>query len=141
MKKQVRVIAGVDKVEGDNYPQYKLLPVEQLSTRRYHNTMLKLAHLSPCAHMLLNYFSETMNTENVIRNDKRTRQNFNAVLQQASQPMYSDAAIHKAVADLKEQSLLLPVHRGTMRINPQHFFKGQERSRLALIKRIFSKKA
>jgi hypothetical protein len=129
---RIRYVAGVCDEDGDRIPVWKQIDVETAGTKRYHNNLTTLTKLSPAARNLLDYLAERMDHENVVGHTKKIRQQFLELVAYC----YADITIKKAFVELKEAGILLPINRGTYRVNPEYFWRKDERKRQRLLKKI-----
>jgi hypothetical protein len=138
--KKIRYINKVITAENYNKPVYENLDVETQFVKRYYNAFAILAGLNTCSRDLLDFLTEDMDEDNLVRSDIITRNKFLTTLKEqtiqtdGSFIEYSDSNIKKSYQTLLDRNCLIKVGRGAYQVNPEIFFKRGERSRLESVK-------
>jgi hypothetical protein len=135
-KYRLNYVAKYNNEEGVWLPSQKTKNVEMNYVRRYKNCVYLLCQLSTCARTLMDYISEHMNDENLIRHDKIMRDEFVRFIEDITQGkvIYGHDAIKKAVLSLKEKNLIIPQARGVFLVNPEFFMKNDDTKRIDMIR-------
>jgi len=139
-KERIKYINRIDSLEQYNYPRYGYKSVETDFVKRYYNVFAILAGLNPCCRDLMDYLTEVMDEDNVVRSDEYSRQNFLQVLKEQTLQTngefveYSDSNIKKAFQVLTDRKCLIKLNKGLYKVNPEIYFKKNNRKRLEAIK-------
>lgn len=165
MKKQkelkVKYIKGYRMEHGVKYPVYDYINTITSHTKRYHNCLYLLAGLNGCARDLLDYLTENMDKDNLVTNSRQYRENFISTIKHLTSNLvddnnipidptiYKDDTVNKAfqrlaesripINNTKEQSLIIPIGRGTYMVNPMFFSKNNDDRREHIIRLVFEK--
>lgn len=137
---RIKFINKIDRIEEDNYPRYGYRSVETEFVKRYYSVFAILAGLNPCCRDLMDYLTEVMDDDNMVRSDEYSRQNFLQILkEQTLLPSgefvdYSDSNIKKAFQTLTERRCLIKLNKGVYKVNPEIYFKKSNIKRLEAIK-------
>ena len=103
-------------------------------TKRYHNCLYLLAGLSSCARDLMDYITEQMDSDNVVSTNEHFREKFIKFISANSEVSYSDSSVKRSLRLLTEKGLLRQKKRGYSVVNPEFFFKNDDKRRFELIK-------
>ncbi|MDI1324849.1 MAG: replication/maintenance protein RepL [Algoriphagus sp.] len=131
------------RTEGDiTMPVVKSKMVVTNYTKRYQNNLYLLAELPACARTLLDYLSEAMDESNVVTSNSLSRKDFIDFVNYVThgKVIYADSTVKMSLSQLIKNKLLVQVSRGSMMVNPEYFFKGQEEDRMRLLKELYDKK-
>jgi len=124
---------AIDPEDDIKVPVYGYQNIAQASYRRYYNTLCIVAGVGGAARNLLDYLCERMDGNNNIHSNKSLRDKFVKDVSDWTDGklVYSDASIKKAIHTLVKKGLLIKTsHRGTLLVNPEYFFKSDERHRI-----------
>lgn len=132
----------ITKVEGMdiNIPRYNFKDEESQFVKKYYGVFSTLIGLNPCARDLIEYLTEIMNSDNIVRSDDYTRKEFIKQIEEISfkttgeKVTYSDSNIKKAFSILNERRCLIKLTKGLYKVNPEYYFKKDEKKRLYAIK-------
>jgi hypothetical protein len=110
--------------------KYKSMKLDRDYGKLYQSGMFKLASLNGCPVNLFLFLCEVSSESNLIRTDIKIIEDFLGYYSRATdgEKSYSVVVVRKALAQLKEIHLIVPVTRGLCRINPIHFWKGPKES-------------
>ncbi len=115
---------------------YKM--VVRSHTKRYHNCLYLLAGLSSCARDVMDFITEEMDNDNVISTNEYFRDTFIAFIKNTTKGLkevsYADSTVKRALRDLTAKGLIRQVKRGYSKVNPEFFFKNDDKRRLDMIK-------
>ncbi len=141
-----RVKFKTDWTIGDDIilPEYAHKNVVCSHTRRYHNCLYLLAGLNSCARDLMDYIAEEMDSNNFFYSNQHFRQSFqnfikenvsffNNATQKKEVLTYSDSSIKKALGVLTSKGLIRGTSKGVFRVNPEYFFKNDDKKRVDMI--------
>lgn len=105
-------------------------------TKRYHNCLYLLAGLSACCRDLMDFITEEMDSENRVTTNELFRVKFAQFIKNFSEDKinYSDSSIKRALGILTKKKLIRQVKRGYSVVNPQYFWKNDDKNRAEIIK-------
>lgn len=137
-KYRLNYVAKYEKDEEVWLPTTKTKNIEMNYVRRYKNCVYLLCQLSTCARTLMDYISEHMNDENLIRHDNIMREEFVRFIEGITdgKVVYGHDAIKKAILQLKEKNLIISQARGVFMVNPEFFMKNDDTKRIDMIRMI-----
>ncbi len=117
-------------------PIYEEKDVVVSSTKRFHNCIYLLAGLPGCARDLMDYLTEIMDNYNTVRNDSITRAGFINFVKGITnnEVLYKDSTVNSNFNLLFKRGLLLQKGKGIYTVNPEYFYKGDDKDRLKHIK-------
>lgn len=126
--------------EGNIIPLFTTKKVIVLSVKRYFNCIHKTHSLSPASRNLLDYLTETMNSENEIGNNAFFKMEFIAFIFKTCGIKYSDNTINKGFQELKKADILISFakRKSVYTVNPLYFFKGTEAKRTKLLQKMLN---
>jgi Firmicute plasmid replication protein (RepL) len=140
--KIIRYMSDIEKTEDviDGQPVY--IPVYEekavviTSTKRFHNCIYLLAGLPGCARDLMDYLAEIMDEKNIVRNDSTMREAFINFMKEITnnQVSYKDSTVNTNFNLLAERKLLIRKGKGVYMVNPEYFYKGDDKNRINSIK-------
>ena len=86
----------------------------------------------------MDYISEHMNDENLIRHDNIMREEFIRFIDEITngKVFYGHDAIKKAILSLKEKNLIISQARGVFLVNPEFFMKNDDTKRIDMIRMV-----
>lgn len=128
----------VDEQENKT-PVYNYKSVSSSSYRRYYNTLCVLAGIEKSSRDVLDYICERMDNNNIIHSNAKMRAQFISDIKKWTDGslIYSDSTVKKAFHTLVKKNLLVKTDtRGTLIVNPEYFFKGDEARRISSIQMI-----
>lgn len=145
MKKEVNItyIKGWAHSEGFYEPIHGHKKVNTLFTKHYHNAIYLLAGLNASSRDLLEFLIQRMDKDNVVQSNTKVREDFMTLIYNATRGdiTYSHNTIKKAFQVLVKKNLLLTREtRGSYIVNPEYFFKQDEKDRIQQIKLILEMK-
>lgn len=147
MKKTVNItyVKGW-KVTEDNFklPVHGHARVSTLFTKHYHNAIYLLAGLNASSRDLLEFLIQRMDKDNIVLSNTKVREDFIELIDTvtSSEVQYTHNTVKKAFQTLVRKELLLPREvRGSYMINPEYFFRKEEKERIQQIKIILENKA
>ena len=134
-QKGILYIAGYRYEDGCKIPNYAWMPYPvRRNVKRYANCQHKLLKVSRCANSLINYLSEKMDSGNNIVHTKMLRDDFRGFIYKTAQIKYTDNTVKRAFKELTDVTLLIKMGpRSEYKVNPLHFFQGNEKSREELL--------
>lgn len=118
---------------GIKTPNYHYKKVSSSHYKRYYNTLCVLAGVGGCARNMLDYCCERMDNNNIIPSNSEFRRQFIQDVNKWTDGdlIYTDASVKRAIYVLTQKELLLKTQkRGSLKVNPEYFFKGSEVSRI-----------
>ena len=139
-KEKLKYIGKIDVKEGIAYPRPAYKNIENCFVRKYYGVFSILIGLNPCARDLMEYLTEVMNEDNIVRSDEYTRKEFVKNIYECSLHKdgtfitYSDSNIKKAFQLLVERKCLIKVSKSIYKVNPEFYFRGTGPDRLTNIK-------
>lgn len=141
-KRRVDFVSDWRTEGGVTMPVVKSKMVVTNYTKRYQNNLYLLAELPACANTLLNYLSEAMDESNIVTSNSLSRKDFIDFVNYVThgKVLYADSTVKMSLSQLIKKKLLIQVSRGSMMVNPEYFFKGQEEDRMRLLKELYDKK-
>lgn len=119
--------------DGIETPLYEYKKVASSHYKRYYNTLCVLAGVGGCARNMLDYCCERMDNNNIVPSNSEFRRQFISDVQRWTEGElnYTDASVKRALYVLTQKELLLKTSkRGSLKVNPEYFFKGNEVSRI-----------
>jgi len=128
-KIKVNYMSGHQKADKDGIIselKYKSMHLDRDYGKLYQSGMFKLAKLNGCPVNLFLFLCEISSDSNLVRTDISTIEDFMGYYSRATggEKSYSVVLVRKAVTQLKEIGLIVPMTRGMYKINPIHFWKG-----------------
>jgi hypothetical protein len=122
--------------DGFIIPQEGYKSVLASHTKRYHNCLYLLAGLNTCARNLMDFLTEEMSNDNIVRSDKVTKSKFVEFILNVSDGKiaYGESSIKKAYSVLCDKGLIRKLSRGTYKVNPEFFIRNGEDNRERLLK-------
>ena len=146
MKKEINIsyIKGWAVSEGIYTPVHGHKKVGTLFTKQYHNAIYLLAGLNASSRDLLDFLIQKMDGANVVQSNTKVREDFIELIYNVTQRQtrYSHNTVKKAFQTLVKKNLLVPRHaRGSYVVNPEYFFKKDEKERIETIKIILQNQA
>lgn len=135
-KRRLDYTSGYKQEGGVTFPVPASKMVVCNYVKRYSNNMFLLAKLSPCARLLLDFLSENMSQDNVVHTNAVGRNEFITFVSYVThgEVKFSDSTVKNSISQLRSHKLLFSASRGTMVVNPEYFFKGNEEERMRLVK-------
>ena len=125
--------------DGVKTPEYGYKSISKSHYKRYYNTLCLVAGVGGAARNVLDYFCERMDGNNIIHSNQAMREKFREDIDEWTngETTYTDSAVKKGIHTLVKKGLLLKTkNRGTLEVNPEYFFKGDERFRAHKIQMI-----
>ena len=110
-------------------PIYRTMDVSEKYVKMYDDATYALATLHGCPRLLIEYFSKIMDSDNIVHVSSVTKENFLKDVFRHAGLTYSMISVEKGISKLKENRLLMHVHRGVVQVNPRYFFKGDSEHR------------
>lgn len=142
-RKIIRYAVGIDKDKSTDEEivlSYRSILVSNTPVKHYGSCLNILIGLSKNTRALLDFILVNMSEENYIHNNNQLKSRFKEIFVKADIKVnLKDNTINKAFTELKNHKLILKPYksaRGLYRINPQFFWKGTEKDRIRLIRRI-----
>lgn len=132
-----KIVADDDAFRAQKY-ETKL--VTSTFVKKYYNVLASLAGLNPCSRDLIDYLTEVMDDNNYVYNNSLVRKAFLDYLEKVTkQPdgtfiTYSDVNIKKSYQYLTERNCLIKLTKGMFKVNPEFYFRADEKKRLGSIK-------
>ncbi len=125
--------------EGVVLPKMKSKMVVSNYTKRFSNNLYLLVELRPSARTLLDFMTENMTGENVVYTNSTARDEFISFISFVTKGSvnYSDNTVKKSLVQLTKLGLLIQMKRGSMMINPEYFYKGNEEDRMRSIRELY----
>lgn len=125
---------SIDK-DGHFFPVIKQERVVLSYSRRYFNSLYLLIGLTPCARNLIDWLQEEMNSDNIIHSSAFVRSKFRMFIFDMSNGdiNYVDQTVKAAFMELSAKGCLIKKTKGTFRVNPKYFFKGNDQDRFDLV--------
>lgn len=122
--------------EGIILPVMKSRNIINNHTKRYHNCLYLLAGVGGCARDLMDYLTERMDANNLVRNDIEFRREFIDFIDSITKGeiKYKDRTVKDGFETLKKKTLILPKSKGIYKVNPEYFVKNNDGSREKMIK-------
>jgi hypothetical protein len=138
-KRRLDFVESYVQHEGIVMPKMKSKMVVSNYTKRYSNNLFLLTQLSPCGRVLLDFMTENMTSENIVYTNMTARLEFISFISFVTKEVtvFSDHTVKKSLGQLTKLGFLIPVTRGSMMVNPEYFFKGNEEDRLRAIKELY----
>ena len=145
MKKEVNItyIKGWALSDGIKRPIHGYTKVGTLFTKHYHNAIYLLAGLNASSRDLLEFLIQRMDTNNVVLSNAKIREDFIFIINKATdgEVTYTHNTVKKAFQILVKKNLLVTrKQRGSYIVNPEYFFKRDEKDRIKQIKLILENK-
>lgn len=139
MKKEINIayIKGWAVSDEVLTPVYGHKRVSRLFTKHYHNAIFLLAGLNSSSRDLLEFLIQRMDQENVVLSNAKVREDFIKLIHMATDGnvTYTHNTVKKAFGTLAAKKLILPRKvRGSYTVNPEYFFKHDEKDRISQIK-------
>jgi hypothetical protein len=135
-KAKVKYIKDYIDNEGVLLPDEGYKNVVMSHTKRYHNCLFLLVGLRGCSRDLMDFLTEQMDNDNLVRSDSIIRKKFmdfvNGITK--GEVTYSEPSVKRAFRVLEEKGLIRSQTRGVFRVNPEYFIKNDDTKRLDLIK-------
>lgn len=121
---------------GIKLPDYRYKQVVTSYTKRYHNCLYLLAGLKSSSRDLMDYLCERMDGNNNVYSNEAVREDFIQFVRKITggEVEYSHVTVKKAFKILTEKGLLIPRGRGSFIVNPEFFFRKEEKDRLDAIR-------
>lgn len=127
----------VDDETGYILPEYAHKDIVMNYTKRYHNCIFLLARLNQCSRDLIDWLTEQMDENNIIYSNIIVRKKFIDFIasitgkdNEDDRVIYSDNTIKAAFKTLSDKGLLISKSKGVFLVNPEYFFKGDEKDRI-----------
>lgn len=114
-------------------PVYKNEIVPTSHTKRYHNCLYLLANLKGCPRNLMDYFTEIMDSNNMVPTNQYIRDKFIESMATAG-VTYAVSSFDKAITALREKGFIISIGRGMHQVNPKYFMKNDDDNRATLLK-------
>lgn len=136
----IRFVVSIEEhEEGIKLPvnQYKLVSKE--SVKKYCFGYYKLFQLDGTSRNLLDWLVDNMSAENIVENNVHKRQKFIDLAKKDAKIIYLDQTVRKAFQKLTRGGILIPIRKGLFQINPELYFKGDERMRRKILRAIYEK--
>jgi hypothetical protein len=145
MKKEINItyIKEWALTEGIYSPIHGYKKVGTLFTKHYHNAIFLLAGLNSSSRDLLEFLIQRMDGANVVLSNTKVREDFIALIDKATNgdTTYTHNTVKKAYQTLVKKNLILArKQRGSYTVNPEYFFKRDEKDRIQQIKLILENK-
>jgi len=135
-----RKVKTIEYVEGHYIkddvlrPMMKKEEIMMTGTKRFHNCLYLILGLSKLQRVLMDWISEEMDSRNMIRNEKYTREQFinfiSTLLIEGENKVYKDTSVNTAFHDLKTVGLLIPVSKSVYQVNPKYYWSGTDKDRI-----------
>lgn len=146
MKKTVNIsfVKGWRTIDG-NYktPIDGHKTVSTQFTKHYHNTIYVLAGLNASCRDLLEFLIQRMDSDNVVVSNTKIREDFIRLISMVTDGDvgYTHNTVKKAFQSLVGKSLLIPrSQRGSYTVNPEFFFRKDEKERVRQIQLLLEDK-
>jgi len=145
MKKEVNItyIKGWALLDGIQRPIHGYTKVGTLFTKHYHSAIYLLAGLNSSSRDLLEFLIQRMDGNNVVLSNAKVREDFILLIERATDGdvTYTHNTVKKAFQTLVKKNLIIQrEQRGSYTVNPEYFFKKDERERIQQIKLILENK-
>lgn len=142
---------AIDPNDGQKLTQYGTEKVYTSAVKRYNGVLYDLLALRHSERIMLDWFTENMDKNNEVFNNKTIRDRIrsdheNALTRSANaqglrgaerkkfiKPL-SDVSMIKAIGRLTKMNLLIKKARGVYVVNPKYFFRGKESERIKRLK-------
>lgn len=131
---KVKYISEIKESNGIKIPVYKFVDVETDFTKQYKNSISSLFKLTPLATKYILFVTENMNNENIYTNNKYNKLKFIDVLKEAEDKVPNIGSLDKVAIELINKGFLFSLERGTYLVNPELFWKDNEKARINTIK-------
>jgi type III secretory pathway lipoprotein EscJ len=120
-KAKVKYIKDYIDNEGVLLPDEGYKNVVMSHTKRYHNCLFLLVGLRGCSRDLMDFLTEQMDNDNLVRSDSIIRKKFmdfvNGITK--GEVTYSEPSVKRAFRVLEEKGLIRSQTRGVFRVNPE----------------------
>lgn len=115
--------------------KYETVKFTKDFTYSYDNHIHRLAKLSQCSLLLINYLTDhSMGNNGTVFNQKSERLQFIKFCSKNCSKMYKDNTVKKAFSDLAKNYLLISYkERSVYTVNPRYYYKGTEEGRRKLL--------
>jgi len=139
-KRKVQYMDSIRRVGGDNLPKYKYKEVDSSFVKCYYSMYASLVGLNPCSRDLMDYLTEIMDNDNIVRSDSYVRTKFSNYLKSISLKddgtfvSYADSNVKKAFQTLVDRGCLIKLSKGIFKVNPEIYFRKTETLRMKSIK-------
>ena len=145
MKKEVNITYIKDWAftDGIHRPIHGYAKVGTLFTKHYHSAIFLLAGLNASSRDLLEFLIQRMDGANVVQSNTKVRDDFISLIEMATggEISYTHNTVKKAFQTLVKKNLIITrSHRGSYTVNPEYFFKRDEKDRIQQIKLILENK-
>lgn len=124
--------------DGCKIPEYRYKQIVTAHTKRYHNCLYLLAGLNSSSRDLMDYLCEKMDQNNFVHSNETVREDFIQFIKRITgdKVEYSHPTVKKSFKILSDKGLLIPRGRGSYIVNPEFFFRKDEKDRLDAIRLI-----
>ena len=124
--------------DGIKLPDYRYKQIVTAYTKRYHNCLYLLAGLNSSTRDLMDYLCEKMDQNNNVHSNETVREDFIQFISRITgqKVEYSHATVKKAFKILSDKGLLIPKGRGSYVVNPEFFYRKDEKERLEAVRLI-----
>lgn len=129
--------------DGIRLPEYRYKQITTNHTKRYHNCLYLLAGLNSSCRDLMDYLCERMDNNNHVHSNETVREDFIDFIRRITgdNVEYSHATVKKAFKILTDKGLLISLGRGSYMVNPEFFFRREEKDRLEAIRLVLEFKS
>lgn len=136
---RIKYKTGVE-TKGDvkNYT-FDYISATKKHTKRFNSAIMTLMGITGCERDLMDWIADNMTEGNYISNNPITRQafiDFHKKYKKEKGKEYSMDTVRIAFQGLSASGMLIPQTRGLFIVNPFQYFKGDEESRIKLIRMI-----
>ena len=137
MDRKIKRIDYIDghKVDGDILvPVLKYEEIMMTGTKRFHNCLYLILGLGRLERVLMDWVSEEMDKDNMVRNDFYNRKNFidfiSNIEMDGKKNTYIDSSVNTAFSMLQKSGLLISVSKGVYKVNPKYYWNGTDKDRV-----------
>ncbi len=134
---RISFVNGTVKYDKIVYPVMDIVKVPYDGIKFYGDVFLRMTQLSPSAIMFYHYTIMGMSDAMITLTDAYQREMFLQYTHKLGHD-YQDVTVKRAIKDLVDYNLLIPMNRSRYKINPEFCYRGKEQERkqhIALIKR------
>lgn len=121
------------EVDGIKVPIYEWAQDGKSFIKVYHSFLAGMGKLNSLAGNLIIYLADTMGPDARVYNNKAVKTEFIEEMKKIGVE-YSYSGLNRAFKDLEDAGLLRREFHGVYRVNPQFIWKGDEKSRVSMIK-------
>lgn len=132
---KVSYIKGYETVGELTLPVWAYTSFSNSGVKRYHEAIYHLCEVTGFARDLMDWLTGVMNTDNIVHNDKHTKERLLKFYRELKQKPPSISMINHSFRKLVDKKLLVERCRGTYMVNPKFFINAaNEESRARLLR-------